>query len=396
MIAEFKEKERRARIQAAVNEIEAEKVIGYVDPEVEKARKNAELDSATQHYIAMGQTVENGEFSQDEYRRVQEAAHDNKPETKKKSWWQTNLGKFTLATTAVLTTMIGLQSLQGNSPPSTEYQYPWWCAHIPNPAKCIDDFRHYEETQWDQWVEEALYKASMPSFVFSPDISQQIVYPDEINGYPIVTRETQKAPDVVLIDSELGDDGPYDAIDNPAGYKIEDNPDAKYHTIVVHHTGSPERIAEMDVLRDYAYSLGSADIDYHFVIFPDGSIYEARDLRARGSHVNAAFDNDGNAIFGNSGTIGIAFVGCLHFQAGGTHNCPEDMLGDPTEDQIQSFDALTGLLTNSLSNLGCMAGHGEFPKQEGTNCPGNRCTPFVHEVAENYDLNHTNPAACYP
>ena len=75
VIAEYKEKIRRKRIQEAADEIEAEKKIGYTDPELPNPDK---LDSATLSYIAMGNAVASGEFSREKYDKARE----------EKTWWE--------------------------------------------------------------------------------------------------------------------------------------------------------------------------------------------------------------------------------------------------------------------------------------------------------------------
>jgi len=146
----------------------------------------------------------------------------------------------------------------------------------------------------------------------------------------------------------------------------------------------------VDALRGTAYSLGSTDIDYHFIIMPDGTIYEGRDIRARGSHVENVLGEEGTSVFGNTGSIGIVLVGCFD-QA----DCGNNYTEQPSQDQVNALDGLTTMLTNSLPKIGCMAGHGKFPGQKQTVCPGGSCNTSANHIAEMHDLNYEEPASCY-
>ena len=193
VIAEYKEKESRARILAAANEIEAEKKIGYVDAERDEVRKiialneqkNAPVDSATASYLAMGTAVEAGKFSKEEYDKAKESAQTSRVEKEKKPWWQTNLGRLTLASTVVLTTMIGIKSLQSKSNPyPTSSQNPWWCAHDPNPQQCAEGFHAYSVDEYQDWVKEKRVALELPLYITPPPdvITYDQMY--DYSGYP--------------------------------------------------------------------------------------------------------------------------------------------------------------------------------------------------------------------
>ena len=96
---------------------------------------------------------------------------------------------------------------------------------------------------------------------------------------------------------------------------------APFRKIVVHHTASPNGVKDPAATVRYGYELhvvkrGFTDIGYHFLIGPDGQIFEGRRARAYGkSELHTGEDPAGNAIIGghtqgrNAGTCGIALIG---------------------------------------------------------------------------------------
>ena len=92
------------RIKEAVAEIDAEKKIGYVDVKHQMAtttQRDAELDSATLHYTAIGNALAEGRISIEEYEEAREQAKENLRQGKKvgeteleevgNSWYGQNL-----------------------------------------------------------------------------------------------------------------------------------------------------------------------------------------------------------------------------------------------------------------------------------------------------------------
>lgn len=76
---------------------------------------------------------------------------------------------------------------------------------------------------------------------------------------------------------------------NPEGWRIYDTPpDQTYQTLVIHHSvtyrgNNTDTVRE--VQRTHRQDRGWADVGYHFMIGKEGDIYEGRDLRVRGTHV---------------------------------------------------------------------------------------------------------------
>lgn len=134
-------------------------------------------------------------------------------------------------------------------------------------------------------------------------------------------------------------------------------------TIVFHHEGSVS-ITDFGYsgagavlrLQEIAMETGSYDIDYHFVIDFDGTIYEGRDVGVRGSHVSYEAKN--------TGRIGVLWIGA--FVDGAM----------PTEQQVQAAAALVTSLDDKFG-IENVYSHGEIehfanPNSDfQTECPGN-------------------------
>lgn len=127
------------------------------------------------------------------------------------------------------------------------------------------------------------------------------------------------------------------------------------NTIVIHHTAT-----EGDTvlsLQEKEMANGLYDLPYHFVIAPDGTIYEGREIDVRGAHVES----------GNTGKIGVVWLGDFRN-------------GPPTEAQYQSALKLSKWLDASygIEDLG---GHNEF---NATICPGPYAQPFIDRLKASY------------
>jgi N-acetyl-anhydromuramyl-L-alanine amidase AmpD len=188
---------------------------------------------------------------------------------------------------------------------------------------------------------------------------------------PIVSREEWRAkePDP---NSEEGFFSP----ENPNGY-------AKYsdlgykslkdvlNTVVIHHSGNYPSYDVREVQKQHTDE-GMADIGYHYIVAPDGTIYEGRDIGARGFHVENA----------NTGKIGILLMG--DFQPGDEirkswiiiNLGPElDDYGPPTDKQATSVTNLVRYLDVKYG-IESVVGHRDVPGNQ-TVCPGDLCMPLV-------------------
>jgi hypothetical protein len=160
--------------------------------------------------------------------------------------------------------------------------------------------------------------------------------------------------------------GLFDANTNPEGvlFYQEDLP-AVLNTIVVHHSAFPNAgpVEIQDLHMDVR---GFADVAYHYMIAPDGTIYEGRPINVRGAHVRGY----------NTGSIGIVLLG----------NFNEDL---PTTEQLVHLRVLVDYLRYTF-DIRYLAGHKDYPNQgpDGTECPGDQLYPLLSELAEQLGMQY--------
>lgn len=176
----------------------------------------------------------------------------------------------------------------------------------------------------------------------------------------IVSREEWQAgaPDLQAI----AEHGLYDPQTNPGGWLIYEAPLTDVlHTIVVHHTASFVKQHPRDAQKWHKERLGLADIGYHFVINPQGIVFEGRDIGVRGAHTSGH----------NTGTVGIALLG--HFE-----------LWHPAKIQIVQLKLLTAYLRDTYA-ITHLAGHRDFQPDE-TVCPGHYLADVLPNLAAEVGL----------
>lgn len=136
-----------------------------------------------------------------------------------------------------------------------------------------------------------------------------------------------------------------DIIDNlpsgPGEYKTRDLQEIKY--IVVHHSASDGQ-GPADYANYHVSHHGWPGIGYHFVIQPDGAIYQTNHLETVSNHVRN----------NNTPSIGICLSGNLDEH-------------DPTRQQERSLKKLIGWLKLRFMYSLTVHRHGEFVN---TSCPG--------------------------
>lgn len=138
------------------------------------------------------------------------------------------------------------------------------------------------------------------------------------------------------------------------------------NTITVHHFASGPlrnwRGAEtmVAVQRDHMDNQGWQDIGYHWVIAPDGGIWQGRPEAFVGSHVANK----------NTGNIGVSLYGTLNTSG-----------EDPTAAQITSLKSLLSDIARRHNiSVSRILTHGE--QQDNKDCPGSRVIARLPEVKE--------------
>lgn len=193
---------------------------------------------------------------------------------------------------------------------------------------------------------------------------------------PTATRPTwlkQIDRPTIITRAEWGAREPNHTAANESGFYSLDNPEgwreytgdlrSIYRTVVVHHsviyeTDDPTTMRKIqDTHMD---TRQWADIGYHFGVGKSGQVFEGRDLKARGTHVEHY----------NTGSVGVVFFGDFEIDA-------------PTPEQIDQGHRLIDWLALRLT-LTHLAGHGEF--NDFTKCPGTNMLPYLNLFAESAGL----------
>lgn len=125
--------------------------------------------------------------------------------------------------------------------------------------------------------------------------------------------------------------------------------DWNYTVIAVHHSGDGGAKKATEIESKHMSEWNWDDVGYHYLIAPDGKIYEGRKIYYKGSHVGGA----------NTGKIGILVMGDFHHQL-------LDFDDDPTTAQINSLVALSKTLKKEFQ-ITTLGGHRDWTDSV---CPG--------------------------
>lgn len=159
--------------------------------------------------------------------------------------------------------------------------------------------------------------------------------------------------------------------DNPEGWRVYDTPlESTFQTLVIHHSvvyrGSD--IATMhEIQRSHRQTRGWADVGYHFMVGKSGDIFEGRDIRVRGTHVEGY----------NTGSLGVCLLGNFTWET-------------ITDAQLNGLQVLMNWLVPYL-NIPCLAAHRDFNGQ--TECPGDNLMNVVTALALAFGM--TQGTGCY-
>lgn len=133
--------------------------------------------------------------------------------------------------------------------------------------------------------------------------------------------------------------------------------DWDYSTVAIHHSGDAGATDPVEIQRKHMVEKGYDDIGYHYLIHPNGRIYEGRYLTLKGSHVELA----------NTGKIGVLLMGDFEHQS---WDFSDD---EPTSAQLASAEALIRTLKVELGTVSRLGGHRDY--KPTTECPGNALYP---------------------
>ena len=143
--------------------------------------------------------------------------------------------------------------------------------------------------------------------------------------------------------ADWGATGPWKTLDK----------DWNYDTIAIHHSGNrgekdPKAIEKLH--KDKGYD----DVGYHYMIHPDGTFYEGREIQFKGSHVSMQ----------NTGKIGVLMMGDFDEQV---LDLDDD---DLTDSHLKCLKDLIKTLKRHF-DIKTLGGHKEFFKKGKYSCPGN-------------------------
>lgn len=152
-----------------------------------------------------------------------------------------------------------------------------------------------------------------------------------------------------------------------------------YSIIAIHHSGDDvfndwfgNIKTPLDIEEEHIKDNKWDDIGYHFLINPNGKIYEGRALYFKGSHI-------GNA---NSNKIGIVLIG--DFEP--SHSVFDKKTDTPTRLQINSLKSLILLLKN-FSYIQILGGHRDWGNSL---CPGENLYKMLPEIRKSVELKEPN------
>lgn len=183
-------------------------------------------------------------------------------------------------------------------------------------------------------------------------------------GTVVMTSRAQwgaRKPDVTP--QGRGEHGPYNAVTNPDGWLIYDQPlEQVLHTIIIHHSALPLSDGPVEIQNLHMDEKDFADVGYQYLINERGELFEGRAMNVRGAHTYGY----------NYGSVGICLIGNF-----------EEL--QPTEVQLAKLDALLNVLVSSYPRIQRLAGHKDC-NPGVTLCPGANLHALLPGIAQRFGL----------
>ena len=151
-----------------------------------------------------------------------------------------------------------------------------------------------------------------------------------------------------------------------------------YDTIVVHHTGRSGSSDPKAIQAKHMDKNHWSDVGVHFMIGPEGRIYEGRSLLFKGAHVRDA----------NTGKVGVLVMGDFEPEFLGL------LGGKPDPRQLASLKRLAGGLKELFPGIRTLGGHKDFDR--ATVCPGRRLYPYLGGLRSALGLEAPKVSAAKP
>jgi len=138
--------------------------------------------------------------------------------------------------------------------------------------------------------------------------------------------------------------------------------DWDYKHVVIHHSGDSGETDPTQIESKHMNKRGFSDVGYHFLIAPNGTIYEGRNLKYLGAHTVSDPDPIGGKELNLNGRkIGILIMGDFEHQVW-------DSDDDPTQAQLNAATSLIKTLKARFPTLNYLGGHRDY--KPSTECPG--------------------------
>ena len=145
--------------------------------------------------------------------------------------------------------------------------------------------------------------------------------------------------------------------------------DWNYRSIAVHHSGNSGKKDPVDIL-NLRLGRGYPDIGYHYLLHPNGTIFEGTRISCKGSHVGGA----------NTGKIGVLMMGDFDHQWW-------DFDDTLSKSHIVKLRAVIEVLQKHFIKIDTLGGHREFLPGKGYSCPGSELMPQVTKLRADLSLN---------
>ncbi len=145
--------------------------------------------------------------------------------------------------------------------------------------------------------------------------------------------------------------------------------DWDYNSIVLHHSGNSGEKDPKEIETIHMVKNGWDDVGYHYLIHPNGVIYEGRKIFHKGSHVSGA----------NTGKIGILLLGDYDEQWW-------DFDDTLTKSHISAANSLIRTLKGTFLKIRKLGGHKEFLPGRNYTCPGNLIMNRINEMRVKHGL----------
>ncbi|WP_226663429.1 N-acetylmuramoyl-L-alanine amidase [Microbulbifer aggregans] len=146
--------------------------------------------------------------------------------------------------------------------------------------------------------------------------------------------------------------------------------DWDFDSIVLHHSGNSGEKDPRAIEAKHIQDRGWDDVGYHYLIHPNGTIYEGRKIYHKGSHVSGA----------NTGKIGILLMGDFNEQWW-------DFDDTLSNSHISAANRLTKTLRGHFTKVRKLGGHKEYLPGMGYTCPGNLIMDKLNRMRNKHGLN---------